>query len=146
MVWRVNRSIFLLSIFLSGTFLLFGCASTSDRVWESEYRTEHPLVGKIWGIREEAYVTVDALESALIDSTYVLLGEKHDNPDHHTIQADLIRAMAVAGRNPCDWLGTNFYRSTFGPPNFFRIEPAECPGNGICPVVEETRLAQMGDV
>lgn len=31
---------------------------------------------------------------------YVLLGEKHDNPDHHALQARMLRAMVDAGRKP----------------------------------------------
>jgi uncharacterized iron-regulated protein len=30
----------------------------------------------------------------------VLLGEKHDNPDHHVLQARMIRALTAAGRRP----------------------------------------------
>jgi uncharacterized iron-regulated protein len=30
----------------------------------------------------------------------VLLGEKHDNPDHHALQARLLRAMVLGGRKP----------------------------------------------
>jgi uncharacterized iron-regulated protein len=31
---------------------------------------------------------------------YVLLGEKHDNPDHHLLQAQLIRDLVARGRRP----------------------------------------------
>ena len=31
---------------------------------------------------------------------FVLLGEKHDNPDHHRLQAWLLRALIAAGRRP----------------------------------------------
>ena len=30
----------------------------------------------------------------------VLLGEKHDNPDHHRLQASALGAMVTAGRHP----------------------------------------------
>ena len=30
----------------------------------------------------------------------MLLGEKHDNPDHHVLQARLVRALTAAGRHP----------------------------------------------
>src|SRR5207244_982982 len=36
----------------------------------------------------------------LAEARYVLLGEKHDNPDHHVLQARIIRALAAAGRRP----------------------------------------------
>jgi uncharacterized iron-regulated protein len=41
-----------------------------------------------------------ALDAAVVRARYVLLGETHDNPDHHALQARLIRAMTEAGRRP----------------------------------------------
>ena len=31
---------------------------------------------------------------------FVLLGEKHDNPDHHRLQAWMIDALVARGRRP----------------------------------------------
>ena len=45
-------------------------------------------------------MTSDALVAALAGSRYVLLGERHDNPDHHRVQAALVRALLAAGRRP----------------------------------------------
>ncbi len=36
----------------------------------------------------------------MVGADYLLLGEIHTNPDHHTIQAMLIDAIAAAGRRP----------------------------------------------
>ncbi|HEY7538566.1 MAG TPA: ChaN family lipoprotein [Methylomirabilota bacterium] len=36
----------------------------------------------------------------LVASKFVLLGERHDNPDHHALQTKLMRAMVAAGRRP----------------------------------------------
>jgi uncharacterized iron-regulated protein len=42
--------------------------------------------------------------AALIDrlrrSRFVLLGEKHDNPDHHRLQAWVLQSLIAAGRHP----------------------------------------------
>jgi hypothetical protein len=37
---------------------------------------------------------------ALVASRFVLLGEKHDNPDNHQVQAVVLRAILASGRRP----------------------------------------------
>lgn len=58
--------------------------------WETELRRDHPLVGQIWRSANNTFVTLDELQSALTSADLVLLGEKHDNPDHHAIQQLLL--------------------------------------------------------
>ena len=41
-----------------------------------------------------------ALVDRLQQARFVLLGEKHDNPDHHLLQAWLLQALIAAGRRP----------------------------------------------
>ncbi|MCY1046236.1 ChaN family lipoprotein [Corallococcus sp. bb12-1] len=36
----------------------------------------------------------------MVSTQYVLLGERHDHPDHHRLQAELVRATTYAGRRP----------------------------------------------
>ncbi len=38
--------------------------------------------------------------SRLARADFVLLGEKHDNPDHHRLQAEVVRGLIAAGRRP----------------------------------------------
>ncbi|WP_193173086.1 ChaN family lipoprotein [Nisaea nitritireducens] len=45
-------------------------------------------------------LSIDRLATDLADRRFVLLGEKHDNPEHHDIQADILRRMIAAGRKP----------------------------------------------
>lgn len=59
-----------------------------------------PLVGKLWDVGRGDFTTVDAALRAAATSHYVLLGEKHDNPDHHRLQARVLAAMVAAGRKP----------------------------------------------
>jgi uncharacterized iron-regulated protein len=58
---------------------------------------DHPLVGKIWN--GAAFVDAQALDAAVGSAHFVLLGETHDNPDHHALQARLVR-VAAHGRKP----------------------------------------------
>ena len=68
--------------------------------WVSEHLREHPLVGRVWQPAERRFVAPATLVAALIRSRFALLGETHDNADHHRIQAWLVGSMVAAGRRP----------------------------------------------
>jgi uncharacterized iron-regulated protein len=71
-----------------------------SRHWVSSLNRDHPLAGKIWDVAGRRFVDEAALGAALAQADFVLLGETHDNPDHHLLQARLVRALAAAGRRP----------------------------------------------
>src|SRR4051794_14980415 len=54
------------------------------RKWKTDIATGHPLVGRFYDATTWAEVTEEVVENACAEATYVLLGEKHDNADHHT--------------------------------------------------------------
>ena len=60
---------------------------------------DNPLVGTEWTGAGEA-VAGKAIEDAVRAADFVLIGEIHDNPEHHAIQARLVRTMTEAGRKP----------------------------------------------
>lgn len=68
--------------------------------WQSEFYRDHPLVGKIWDARSKTMISRSDLEQRLVDLPFILLGERHDNPDHHTLQAEVISALTNRGRHP----------------------------------------------
>jgi uncharacterized iron-regulated protein len=82
--------------------LLSGCASAPQlrRAWHSERLQEHPLVGRAWDVQAGRFVSLDQVEAQLRGARYVLLGETHDNPDHHLLQAELLKAVVRDGRRP----------------------------------------------
>jgi uncharacterized iron-regulated protein len=80
--------------------VLTGCAKVSDITWESPVAREHPLVGRIWDVAAGAVIDEATLNRRLAESRFVLLGERHDNPDHHVLQAKLVRALIEGGRRP----------------------------------------------
>ncbi|WP_349367613.1 ChaN family lipoprotein [Salinarimonas sp.] len=53
-----------------------------------------PLVGTIRDARTGATLTSDALADRIAAADVVLLGERHDNPDHHALQAWAIAEAA----------------------------------------------------
>ncbi|ACG74293.1 protein of unknown function DUF399 [Anaeromyxobacter sp. K] len=70
------------------------------RAWISAVDRGHPLVGRIWDVRAGRFADEATLEAGLAGASFVLLGETHDNPDHHVLQARLVRALTAAGRRP----------------------------------------------
>src|SRR5215470_11936005 len=83
---------------LALALVVAGCAKGGKIEWESQVEQAHPLVGRIWDVWAGAFIGEDALVARLVASRFVLLGERHDNPDHHALQAKLLRAMLEAGR------------------------------------------------
>ncbi len=72
----------------------------AGRPWVSTEQVRHPLVGKIWDVRAGRFVDEPTLDAALAGADFVALGETHDNPDHHLLQARLLRAITASGRRP----------------------------------------------
>ena len=68
--------------------------------WISVHGRDHALTGKVWHVASRRFVEPDAVVSALKRASFVLLGEKHDNRDHHRIQAWLVGRLIEEGRRP----------------------------------------------
>jgi uncharacterized iron-regulated protein len=68
--------------------------------WRATRLADHPLVGTVWDARERRPATRAALDAACARADLVLLGEVHDNPDHHRLQHELLAAIVRAGRRP----------------------------------------------
>ena len=78
-----------------------GCRTGStDAPWLSSFNREHPLVGRIWDVAARRFIDENTVVTRLTEARHALLGEKHDNPDHHVLQARMIRALLGAGRRP----------------------------------------------
>ena len=77
-----------------------GCALLGSSGWRSPYGVAHPLVGYIYDVAGQAYVTQTELAGRLAEARFVLLGEQHDNVDHHRLQARVIRALVARERTP----------------------------------------------
>lgn len=90
--------------------MLGGCLTSEEAVvdpllppgapWEGAFALDHPLAGRIWQPREHRFAEPEAVVAALLRSPFALLGEKHDNVDHHRIQAWLLGRMVRGGRQP----------------------------------------------
>lgn len=60
----------------------------------------NPLVGKVWVPETGTFMEVDALVRRVQAADAVLLGETHDNPDHHALQAWTLRRVLDSGKRP----------------------------------------------
>ena len=74
-------------------------AAIEERVnWDSKLYDDHPLVGKIWSSELKNFLSAEQIENALLGAKYLILGEKHDNPDHHILQRSIIEHL-IANNN-----------------------------------------------
>jgi uncharacterized iron-regulated protein len=83
---------------LLATLVLVGAAPLPE--WQSPLGRDHPLTGTIWDVRASVPIMRDTLVARLAARRFVLLGEKHDNPDHHRLQAWTLAELVAAGRRP----------------------------------------------
>ena len=68
--------------------------------WQSPLNAAHPLVGKIYSVEDGANITPGELIDRLSGERHILLGEIHDNKDHHLLQAWVIAQLAALHRKP----------------------------------------------
>jgi len=74
-----------------------GCSVTS---WKSTLGRNHPLTGRIWDVSSARFIDRQSLVTRLARADFLLLGERHDNPDHHLLQAEVLRSLIALGRRP----------------------------------------------
>jgi uncharacterized iron-regulated protein len=79
--------------------LLTGCGRV-EPTWVTQVERRHPLVGQIVDPATGTPVSASEAVRRVQQARFVLLGEKHDNQDHHMIQASVLQAITDAGRRP----------------------------------------------
>ncbi|MFN3076792.1 MAG: ChaN family lipoprotein [Alphaproteobacteria bacterium] len=84
-----------------GTALAMAGADTPPAPpWEVRTSQAHPLVGKVFVPRSGGFLTPTEAIERMAGADFVLLGEKHDNPDHHRLQAWVTGRLVERGRRP----------------------------------------------
>jgi uncharacterized iron-regulated protein len=76
-----------------------GCSVLAPE-WQARHGRDQPLVGRIFDVGEERFVDRHELLTMLSAAEFVLLGERHDHPDHHRLQAEILGGLITAGRRP----------------------------------------------
>jgi uncharacterized iron-regulated protein len=84
---------------LAATFVLF-LAACQTQTPRATLHMDHVLTGKIWSVARGNFISYEKLVASASKAKFVLLGEKHDNPDHHIFQARLLRSLIDAGNKP----------------------------------------------
>ncbi|MFJ9993022.1 ChaN family lipoprotein [Pseudomonas putida] len=64
--------------------------------WQGSQGLNEPTLGQIQALPSGRVLTPDELVQALSDVPRILVGEKHDNPDHHALQRWLLQALQTA--------------------------------------------------
>jgi uncharacterized iron-regulated protein len=94
----------LMRLFLVLLVTVLGCgpvaASGEAQVFTSKLDRDLPLVGKIWQPGSAAMLDERTLVSVLAKSEFVLIGEQHDNPDHHRLEATILAELLANARKP----------------------------------------------
>ncbi|MGI9401229.1 MAG: ChaN family lipoprotein [Rhizobiaceae bacterium] len=89
----IFRSVVCLLVFW---FAIFAKQSNADEIadWQSTEEVDHPLAGKIVDSTGQIVDLPEVIDAAArVD--YVLLGETHDNADHHRLQAQIISELGA---------------------------------------------------
>jgi len=68
--------------------------------WQAPHGREDPRAGRILDVARAQWIDPSALLDALAGARFVLLGERHDHPDHHGLQARVLRELIARGRRP----------------------------------------------
>ncbi len=68
--------------------------------WLTQLDRDNALVGKVWDVKAGAFAEPSVVLPRLATADFVLLGERHDNPDHHRLQGQAVEALVKAGRHP----------------------------------------------
>ncbi|MGE5517175.1 MAG: ChaN family lipoprotein [Bacteroidota bacterium] len=79
--------------------MLSACAQTPPP-FTAPLERDHPLVGKVWLPQAGTFIAIDDLVAQARAADAVLLGETHDNADHHALQAWLLSRLTEGGRRP----------------------------------------------
>jgi len=95
-----------LQFLLLALFFLLSSVAAKDQsnvkaeTWQAPFFQDHLLVGKIWDTHKQAWLEGDQFHRELLHYDYILLGETHNNPDHHILQAEIIDSLLTFDVKP----------------------------------------------
>lgn len=91
-LWRMPWPVLAAAMVL----VLTSCASGragADR-WVHPYGATDPEAGLVWNVAEHRAASEEELLADLARADFLLLGETHDNRDHHRLQARILEGLA----------------------------------------------------
>src|SRR4051794_19550755 len=89
-----------LAVLLAAIPLITACNILNGEHQHKASTNDYPFISEIWDTRAQQLVTRETLLRRAAEANYVLLGEMHDNKDHHRIQSDMLKALIAKGIRP----------------------------------------------
>jgi uncharacterized iron-regulated protein len=86
--------------FAAWVVLASAACSTVPPAWQESGGAAHPLVGQIYRMADGSPVSEADLIEAAAAADFVLIGERHDNRDHHRLQARIVSSLQREARRP----------------------------------------------
>ena len=77
--------------------LLAGAAAIAAGCAPGLLHEDHPLAGRAWDVREARFIEPEVAWARAAAARHVLVGEIHDNAEHHRLQRRALQALAKAG-------------------------------------------------
>jgi uncharacterized iron-regulated protein len=96
----IVRKFDLIALGLIIGYVAFAMSACSVTSWKSTFGRSHPLTGRIWDVASGGFIDRQGLFTRLARADFILLGERHDNLDHHRLQAEVLRGLIALGRRP----------------------------------------------
>jgi len=101
---RNVRCLSIMAVGVLSASWLDGCATArparNSDAWVSRLEVGHPLVGLTFEVATGRVVAPQQLDRALASADVVLLGEQHDNADHHRLQQQILARLVRSGGHP----------------------------------------------
>ncbi|MCM2288495.1 MAG: ChaN family lipoprotein [Sulfuritalea sp.] len=66
----------------------------------SLHDSDHPLAGRLWDVAAQRFIDEAEFLRRAAQAEALLLGETHDNPEHHRLQIAILQARLTAGARP----------------------------------------------
>jgi len=81
--------------------LLFASVAHAEALsFADQPQVAQPLTGKVWDMNSRRFMDEATLLALMDKADVLLLGETHDNPQHHELQLKLLKARIESGARP----------------------------------------------
>jgi uncharacterized iron-regulated protein len=88
------------ALWMLGALAMLAVSQASSARGEEPRLDEHPLVGHLWWVETGAPIARHEALARLVRADVLVLGETHGNPDHHTLQLEVLKALVEDGVRP----------------------------------------------
>ena len=119
------------AVLACAALVLSGCA-------QPLLHADHPLAGRVWDTGASTFVTAEAVWERAAGARHALIGEIHDNPEHHRLQR--VALEAIAGLGPRRALAMEQFDSEHQP----AIDAARAAGAGVESLADAGKFDREG--